>query len=376
MSTLEITTEGILKVNHPGFPDETYRLQAPMGVVWTLSVYGTTGGMDTQDAGIGDPVTLILRDTNQTPWQVTINDDGILSVQSFDQDIILAPVINAPVLLNGLPAVGYELIAFQGGTQVGVTTYKKGQFIAAQPSTIPLNDLGLPMDPIFIVAGVSYKFQLLPPGGGLAVKEWDHVVGGIPLNLTSATEWGPSFSATFRTTVKAAIQADVRSSFPRGRRLRAIQSSTIYHTVKQSTYNGTETIVEVEPGGTALASTLVTLEPSILSPVAPAVPSRRHAGVGTVLSGGLTIPKTQGLNILSVGTIAVHLNVSDMTAVGWLWCNGDAVSRTGFAALFAAIGTTYGSGNGTTTFNVPNITSITPTTPASPVLHYFIFAKG
>lgn len=39
---------------------------------------------------------------------------------------------------------------------------------------------------------------------------------------------------------------------------------------------------------------------------------------------------------------------------GWLICDGSAVSRTTYAALFAAIGTTYGSGDGSTTFNVPN----------------------
>jgi microcystin-dependent protein len=40
---------------------------------------------------------------------------------------------------------------------------------------------------------------------------------------------------------------------------------------------------------------------------------------------------------------------------GWLLCDGSAVSRTTYAALFSTIGTTYGSGNGTTTFNVPNV---------------------
>lgn len=40
---------------------------------------------------------------------------------------------------------------------------------------------------------------------------------------------------------------------------------------------------------------------------------------------------------------------------GWLQCNGAAVSRTTYATLFALIGTTYGAGDGVTTFNVPNL---------------------
>lgn len=39
---------------------------------------------------------------------------------------------------------------------------------------------------------------------------------------------------------------------------------------------------------------------------------------------------------------------------GFLLCNGAAISRTTYANLYAVIGTTYGSGNGSSTFNVPN----------------------
>lgn len=40
---------------------------------------------------------------------------------------------------------------------------------------------------------------------------------------------------------------------------------------------------------------------------------------------------------------------------GWLVCNGAAVSRTTYAALFAVIGTTFGDGDGSTTFNLPDL---------------------
>ena len=39
---------------------------------------------------------------------------------------------------------------------------------------------------------------------------------------------------------------------------------------------------------------------------------------------------------------------------GWILCDGRAVSRTDYSDLFEAIGTQYGEGDGTTTFNVPN----------------------
>ncbi len=51
---------------------------------------------------------------------------------------------------------------------------------------------------------------------------------------------------------------------------------------------------------------------------------------------------------------------STANPTGYLACDGAAVSRTTFAALFALIGTTFGAGNGSTTFNVPNLNARTP----------------
>ncbi len=45
---------------------------------------------------------------------------------------------------------------------------------------------------------------------------------------------------------------------------------------------------------------------------------------------------------------------------GWLLCDGSAVSRTTYPGLFTAIGTTYGAGDGSTTFNVPDLRSRAP----------------
>ena len=40
---------------------------------------------------------------------------------------------------------------------------------------------------------------------------------------------------------------------------------------------------------------------------------------------------------------------------GWLACNGAAVSRSTYSALFSAVSTTYGTGDGSTTFNLPDL---------------------
>lgn len=55
-----------------------------------------------------------------------------------------------------------------------------------------------------------------------------------------------------------------------------------------------------------------------------------------------------------VKTGTVHLHAGASIPDGYLLCNGAAVSRTDYADLFAAIGTIYGTGDGSTTFNLPD----------------------
>ena len=60
-----------------------------------------------------------------------------------------------------------------------------------------------------------------------------------------------------------------------------------------------------------------------------------------------------GGDTLPVGMIMPSASQGSIT--DWLLCDGSAVSRTEYSKLFNAIGTTYGSGDGSTTFNLPNI---------------------
>lgn len=58
------------------------------------------------------------------------------------------------------------------------------------------------------------------------------------------------------------------------------------------------------------------------------------------------------------GTVAFF--AGQAAPAGWLKANGAAVSRTVYAALFAAIGTRYGAGDGSTTFNLPDLRGLFP----------------
>lgn len=61
---------------------------------------------------------------------------------------------------------------------------------------------------------------------------------------------------------------------------------------------------------------------------------------------------TSTLTFLPAGCVTWYAGSTSPT--GWLECNGAAVSRTTYATLFGVIGTTFGSGDGSTTFNLPD----------------------
>jgi len=57
----------------------------------------------------------------------------------------------------------------------------------------------------------------------------------------------------------------------------------------------------------------------------------------------------------------IKLWTSDtLPSASWLICNGAAISRTTYSALFTLIGTTYGAGDGSTTFNIPDLRGNVP----------------
>lgn len=81
--------------------------------------------------------------------------------------------------------------------------------------------------------------------------------------------------------------------------------------------------------------------------------------VGVVKPDGISIfitdEGTLSVNVSQIKTGSVIFFAGNVIPEGYLECYGQAVSRTQYAELFNVIGTIYGSGDGSTTFNVPNL---------------------
>lgn len=87
------------------------------------------------------------------------------------------------------------------------------------------------------------------------------------------------------------------------------------------------------------------------------IPSGPTASVGTNTTQLATTAFTLAN---SVPTGVINMWGTATAPTGYLLCAGAAVSRTTYSALFAVIGTTFGVGDGSTTFNLPNYTNRTP----------------
>jgi microcystin-dependent protein len=74
----------------------------------------------------------------------------------------------------------------------------------------------------------------------------------------------------------------------------------------------------------------------------------------TLSTGWLDLATMAGVTAaIPAGTVTQYAGSAAPT--GWLLCNGSAISRSTYATLFSAVGTTYGAGDGSTTFNLPDL---------------------
>jgi len=140
----------------------------------------------------------------------------------------------------------------------------------------------------------------------------------------------------------------------------------------------TFTIVRAQEGTTAQAFAIgdgvqLRITAGSLSSITnPVVVDSVIAGTGIGVSsstGNVTISNTGVLSVNgSTGTVTVQgvpsgalfMWPTSTAPTGYLNCNGTAVSRTTYSTLFAVVGTTFGTGDGTTTFNLPNYTNRMP----------------
>jgi microcystin-dependent protein len=281
------------------------------------------------------------------------------------------------VTSSGLPASGYKLFSYGVGSTTKQNTFTDSTGNTANANPIVLNTLGQPATEIWFTAGTNYKLVLAPSTDtdppASPVWSVDNLKGINDATVTLDQWISSGVTPTYSSTTQFTVPGDQTSTFTVNRRVKCTETAgTVYGYITGSAYTALTTVTVSLDSGT-LDSGLSEVQLGLLSSVNPAVPKITNAMIVTSLVSDQTaatiapndylmIADTSASNVSKKG-LASDILLPPGTIIdfggsaaptGYLACNGAAVSRTTYAALFTAISTLWGAGDGSTTFNVPN----------------------
>ena len=128
-------------------------------------------------------------------------------------------------------------------------------------------------------------------------------------------------------------------------------ANVLVSSLARSDHTGTLGVANGGTGATTLTANNVILGNGTSAPtfVAPSTSGN------LLTSNGTTWQSSTPAAAATVATGIVEMYAGATAPTGYLLCDGAAVSRSTYSALFAITSTTYGAGDGSTTFNVPNL---------------------
>lgn len=234
---------------------------------------------------------------------------------------------------NGVPLASGTVYFYVPGTTTPKDTWQDSAGTVLNTNPITLNSSG----EAIIYGSGSYRQVVYDSAGNLI---WDQVTADTAIG-------GLAWGATSTGTPNA--QSIAASSFTQqdGQQISFIVGSGLTNT-------GATTVA---PGG---GSGIAVLKDTLAGPTALTGSEMIAGNAVTLLYDAIrgAFHLVQNDNTPSPGDAKIiFFSAPDP---GWLECDGSALSRTKYAALFAKIGTTYGSGDGSTTFNLPDMRGYFP----------------
>ena len=242
---------------------------------------------------------------------------------------------------TGNPLSGGQLWTLQPGTSG--TGFLKATFTDSTGQVQNPNPVILDSNGEADVWLSGYTKLVLQDANGVQVWSRDNVSSMPSTSSPQIGEWVPqSLSFTYLSATSFSTPGDQTALFTPGERVEAtVAAGTVYGTVQTSSASGSPLTTTVT----------VTWDSGQLD-----------SGLSAIATGIITASQHVSLPYGSLGlfTGEVRMYAGASAPTGWLVCNGSAVSRTTYAALFNVIGTTFGAGDGSTTFNVPDMRGRVP----------------
>ena len=301
----------------------------------------------------------------------------------------LSPIANDQIFDSaGDPLVGGQVETYLAGSSTPAATYTSDAGSVQNGNPIILNALGYAPNAVWLSSGVAYKF-IIKDANGAVLRTIDNVAG-INDASVSQSQWVQSgLTPTYISATSFSLVGDQTAVFHVGRRLQTLNTAgLVYSTIATSTFGSGVTTITVLNDSNTLDLGLSQVAYGLISADNSSFPGALLGPANTIAltDDGTTnaahyltfADGTAGQEALKTDTAKLSYNPStgELTAAsiygqsqvgdikytarntappGWIKANGAAVSRTTYAALFAAIGTTFGSGNGSTTFNLPDL---------------------
>ena len=277
----------------------------------------------------------------------------------------------------GIPLAGGFLYTYEAGTTTPQATYTDSTASTANSNPIVLDSRG---EANIWLSSANYKFKLTD-ANGTEIWTVDNIAAPstalspvFTSNVTiSANTSGPALLAT-QTGAGAAIRVqdsadpdsspfvvDTSGQVGVGTATPANAIDVAGGAIQISTSGGTARTVMSADSTDSIFSVNDDRNFTVKTNAATRLTVNSSAATSTVPVVLPAIPttalqaatKSYVDQVLPAGCIMPFAGTSAPTS--WVACDGSAISRSTYATLFAAIGTTWGSGDGSTTFNVPDL---------------------
>lgn len=266
----------------------------------------------------------------------------------------LSPLFNEPQSdANGAPLAGGLLFTYLAGSvNTPATTYTSSAGTVPQANPIVLNSRGCPDNPVWLAAGVAYKFVLQDSGGNTLAPTFDNVQGiNDPAATSSQTEWA-SFAATptFLTATTFSVPGDQTATLQQGRRVRTANASGfVYSTITGAVFSGVTTVTVVNDGAT-LDAGLSAVSYGLLAASNPSVPQIAYPVPNNRVINGACLVSQYGSRAIANATAMyggcdrTGIVVTATTASGTLSQQNPAVAGIGtYGKVQSATITTTGT---------------------------------
>lgn len=209
------------------------------------------------------------------------------------------------------------------------------------------------------VGDITFGDTGVAAGGDIAVRGSATITdsaflgGSQTVTISIATPGVVTVSSGVSPKPGTAVVFSTTNTLPTG-----LTAGTTYYVRTSSWTSTTFTVSTTSASGSAVNTTGSQSGTQTMARVSLAVTPPSASNNTQIATTAFVQTQIQALALTPTGSLTMWPTATAPT--GWLLCNGAAVSRTTYADLFALISTTYGAGNGSTTFNVPNLVNRVP----------------